>query len=241
MYLCLIKTETEEDLSYSVNEDMQRIKEKYASLSQMIWTSIDNLDTTKAFLLDMGILSSEDRTAVHKATCINEIRMKLSQKYWSFLDCNNLKAFVMNNCNEDVQREFDKYHEQLRNFCKRRSVGDFSHNELENPTDRSGMGCLIVMLNLSDPALTFIKIIKHALARIIGCSPSQLTLQDIKLGSVEITFLMTVSQGKELFDGKTLSANQQNSLVEEQVVRMKYESSIIFDSNNKGLLDNKLN
>ena len=211
-----------------ITTDVNMMKRKFSSLLERIWNSIDDFRGTLAFLLEMDILSEEDVKQVKEAPDINEVRIVLAQKYWSFLDYENLEHIVNNKCGDTEQNLMKEYRDELERFCDRR-VTEFPPGSLNNGTDHAGMKKLVVKLDLNDPSLKRIKNLKVTIARILGCLPSKLVLLDIENGSVSVTFLVVVSVGAELFGTISLTSEQEDALKEEYVVSLKYESAFVFN------------
>ena len=217
------------DLYQVITNDVKTMKRKFSRLLERIWNSIDDLKGTVAYLVDMAILSEEDEKQVKEALSINDVRILLAQKYWSFLDYENLENIVETKCGDNEQKLMKAYCEEVKKFCERR-VTEFPPGSLSNSTDHPGMKKLIVTLDLNDPSLKHIKHLKVVIANILGCPASKLVLYDIEDGSVVVTFLVVASVGAKLFLTRLLTSKQEDVLREEHVISLKYESTVVFST-----------
>lgn len=218
-----------DDLYQRITIDVSTMKRKFSSLQEEIWKTINDHKGIKAFLLGMGILSKEDQKQVGESSDIEEVRITLAQKYWSFLDYGNLEHIVMHKCGDAEQQMMREYSEKMGRFCERR-VSEFPLGSLSDGTDHAGMKKLHVMLDLTDPTLINVRRVKMVIANILGCSASTLVLHNIENGSVLVTFLVVMSPGAELFETGLLTAKQENALKEEHVISLKYESIFFFNA-----------
>ena len=229
-----LSAETQVDLYQVITTDMKVMKRKFSTLLEKVWKSIDDYRGTVACLLDMAILSEEDEKQVKEAPNVNEIRIILAQKYWSFLDHENLQHIVETKCGDTEQKLMKEYSEKVKQFCER-SVTELPSGFLGSDTDHTGKKKLLVRLDLKDPSLKHIKDVKVVIANILGCQASNLVLHDIENGSILVTFLVVASIGAELFETKSLTSEQEDLLRKEHVISLKFESTIFFNAG-KGLI-----
>ena len=227
-----LSKEARDDLCQLITTDVRVMKYRFSILLEELWKSIDDHEETVAVLLEMAILSEEDETQLKKTTCINEVRILLAHKYWSFLDYENLKHIVKAKCGDVQQIMMNEYGEEVKRFCERR-VTEFPPGSLGTGTDHAGMKKLTVTLDLNDPSLKHIKHLKVVIANILGCPASKLVLYDIENGSVLVTFLVVASVGVKLFETRSLTSEQQVALREEHVISLQYESTFVFSTDTK--------
>ena len=200
------------------------MKFKFSSLQHRIRKSIADTPGLVNLVLGMNILSEDDEEKVRNTP--SEVDTILT-KYWSFLDYENFEHIVENMCGENEKRLTKAYSEEVKKFCERR-VSELPPDSLGNSAiNDDGMKKLRVVLNLDDPALKRIKDLKIVIANILECRASQLVLQDIKGGSVLVTFLLTASIGARIFR-KSLSDKQKAALRDEHVTSLMYESTVFF-------------
>ena len=217
-----------------ITTDVKKMKFKFSSLQNCIRKSITDTPGLVKLVLGMNILSEDDEEKVRNTP--NEVDTILT-KYWSFLDYENFEHIVENMCEENEKGLMKEYTKEVKMFCNRR-ISELPPDFLGNgASNDGGMKKICVVLNLDDPALKRIKDLKIVIANILECRASQLVLQDIKCGSVLVTFLLTASVGARIFR-KSLSDKQKASLKEEHVVSLMYESTMFFsekDTQSKGL------
>ena len=219
-------SEETQDLYQVITNDVRKMKRTFFALLQKIWESFDDQKGIMACLLDMAILSEEDEKHVKEATSINDIRISLAQKYWSFLDYENLELIVETKCGDTEQKMMKEYGEEVKRFCERR-VTEIPAGSLNDGTDHAGMKKLIVTLNLKDPSLKHIVQIKVVIANILGWPASKLVLHDIEIGSVLVTFLVV---GATLFETRSLTPEQEDALRKEYVISLNYDSTFVFNT-----------
>lgn len=180
-------------------------------------------------MIGMGILKEDDETLVKRADNIDDIFTTVLMKYWNFLDYENFESIVVNMCGDDLDQEWEQYKDEVQKFCERR-VSELPNGSLEDSSTRyEGMEKLVVKLNLDDPVLSRIKYLKEVIANILGVRASTIILQNIKAGSIVVTFLIAASLGKELFERTSLTKQQKHALSEAGVISMEFKSTLIMD------------
>ena len=156
----------------------------FSQLTAKVQRKIPTLDfdlirSLRTHVVQMNILSERDEERIRSAHD-GERLMKILSKYWSFIDFGPLDSLVDFLCSEHEKEGLQTYRRELRAFCERRifeSSGslDDSHTEKRK---------LQFALDFKDPAVRRIpgKSLKIAIANILECQASDLTLHDIGSG-----------------------------------------------------------
>ena len=140
-------------------------------------SSFDLISSLRTYVVQMKILSKGDEEQIQYA---RESFMKILSKYWSFIDFGPLDGIV--DCIGSVHEKeaLQTYCSELSAFCQRRILKssdslDDSHTEKRK---------LQFALDFKDPAVRHIpgKSLKIAIANILECQASDLTLHDIGSG-----------------------------------------------------------
>ena len=206
------------------------MKHKFSSLQTKIRKNIKanvNHEELASHVVGMYILSDDHEKQVKKASSIEEIFNVLT-KYWSFLDYGNLEDIAVNLCcGFDAEEEISRYGTEVFQFCERR-VSEFPQGSLSNGTDDEGMGKLVIMLDVQDPSLKYVKDLKEVIANILDQPVSKFVLHDIADGSVLVTFLISTSLGEELFMKRTLTEQQKDALQKANVILLKFKGICVF-------------
>ena len=205
------------------------MKQRFSTLQTKIRRRINNVGDFRAHVVGTGILKEDDETLMKRADNIDDIFTTVLTKYWSFLDYENFESIVVNMCGDDSDQEWKQYKDEVQKFCERR-VSELPNGSLEDSSTRyEGMEKLVVKLNLDDPVLSRIKYLKEVIANILGVRASRIILQDIKAGSIVVTFLIAATLGKELFERTKLTKQQKLALSEAGVITMEFKSTVIMD------------
>ena len=221
-----LSPETREDLYHSMYTDTKKIKRSFSRLQAKMRQNVTNHKRLIAHIMGMNILSEEDEQEVKKANNTDDVFIVLA-KYWSFLDFENLEDIIEHNCGKPEQTLMKEYSEEVKRFCERR-VSEFPRDSLCSDTNHDGMKELYIVFDLTDPSLNRIKHLKFVVANILGCPASKLVLVNIGGGSVVATFLITTSLIAKLIC--SLTKEQEDALKAAQVISLKFQSRLIFDT-----------
>ena len=215
------------------------MKDKFERILENMWKSAKDRDIKPIIgrLADKGCVPSDEIKEMIKIKSVDELRINLGVKYWSYLDIDNLNLIMeeqckSNNC-EDLEQEYSEYITKLKHL-KQRRVSEFPYGLFLKVTSNAGMCKTSITLDIHDPTLMWIiGHVKSRLSSILGCLSNQLILHQIDHGSIEVTFLMKKALAMEIFEGKSLTAEQKRALTAEYITTIKYESNVIFCSVNQ--------
>ena len=220
--------EVREDLHQLVRRDVNKMKLRFSTLQTMIRRKINDVGDFRAHVMGMGILSKDEETLVMRADNIDDIFTILT-RHWCFLDYGNFESIVVSMCGKDSDQiqEWSQYKDEVEIFCERCRVYELPDGSLEDVNTRcEELGKLVVRLTLDDPVISRIKHLKEVIANILGIRASRLVIENIESGSVEVTFLIAASLGKELFVKKSLTPKQKYDLNKAGVISMSLKSSM---------------
>ena len=185
-----------ENLEYRITKDITEIHEKFATLQTQIRESLSSkgvcANKVAAHVIAYGIVpqTSDEKLKFLKHDTFEEVFSILSD-HWSFLDYDLLKSIVKNYGNKNEENMIEEYQKQLELFCKRR-VSEVPKGFIQNKSEYDLRDKMIIKMKCDHPRLKDIKDLKAKMCSAMGIEqPAKLQIVDIRLGCVEVIFLVS--------------------------------------------------
>ena len=218
-----LSSSEKEELKAMLDDDEEKMKLQFGLMVTKTCDSVEKQTTVVKFagsILALGAYDPapevRDRSLLHEhreeikgAKTISDIFIILSA-YWNYLNYEILKYIIeLYGTSKDIER-LEKYNQKLHNFCKRRI---FELPETSNETgnvQNEKQAKFVVKLNVQEN-ITCKEVlqIRRRIAKIFRINVAALTISQMDIGCVQLTFLIPKFVVEEVFP---LSSEQISAL-----------------------------
>ena len=225
-----LSSSEKEELKAMLDDDEEKMKLQFGLMVTKTRDSVEKQTTVVKFagsILALGAYDPapevQDRSLLHEhrveikgAKAISDIFIILSA-YWNYLNYEILKYIIeLYGTSEDIER-LEKYNQKLHNFCKRRI---FELPETSNETgnvQNEKQAKFVVKLDVQEN-ITCKQVlqIRRRIAKIFRINVAALTISQMDIGCVQLTFLIPKFVLEEVFP-----------LSSEQILALSKDASVI--------------
>ena len=224
-----LSSSEKEELKAMLDDDEEKMKLQFGLMVTKTRDSVEKQTTVVKFagsILALGAYDPapevQDRSLLHEhrveikgAKAISDIFIILSA-YWNYLNYEILKYIIeLYGTSEDIER-LEKYNQKLHNFCKRRI---FELPETSNETgnvQNEKQAKFVVKLDVQEN-ITCKQVlqIRRRIAKIFRINVAALTISQMDIGCVQLTFLIPKFLVQEVFplSSKQISALSKDASV----------------------------